>query len=54
VLAAGVVAGLGRQGDFLDPMCGSGILAEAAMIACNIPANINRKDLHSEIGTMIC
>jgi hypothetical protein len=32
------------------------VLAEAAMIA-NIPANINRKDLHSKngtIGTMIC
>ena len=30
--------------DFLDPMCGSGtLLIEAAMLACNIPANINRK-----------
>jgi putative N6-adenine-specific DNA methylase len=32
-----------------DPMCGSGtILAEAAMIACNIPANINRKEFAFE------
>jgi putative N6-adenine-specific DNA methylase len=30
-------------------MCGSGtILAEAAMIACNIPANINRKEFAFE------
>jgi 23S rRNA G2445 N2-methylase RlmL len=39
-------------------MCGSGtFLAEAAMIACNIPANINRKEFAFEngmIGTMIC
>jgi hypothetical protein len=37
--------------------CGSGTLAEAAMIACNIPANINRKEFAFEngtIGTMIC
>ena len=43
VLAAGMIllSGWEGQGDFLDPMCGSGtILAEAAMIACNIPANI--------------
>jgi 23S rRNA G2445 N2-methylase RlmL len=59
-LAAGVLllSGWDGQGDFLDPMCGSGtFLAEAAMIACNIPANINRKNLHSKngmIGTMIC
>jgi putative N6-adenine-specific DNA methylase len=33
----------------MDPMCGSGtILAEAAMIACNIPANINRKEFAFE------
>jgi len=33
------------QCDLLDPMCGSGtILIEAAMIACNIPPNINRKE----------
>jgi putative N6-adenine-specific DNA methylase len=31
-------------------MCGSGtFLAEAAMIAYNIPANINRKDLRSKM-----
>ena len=41
VLAAGMLLLSGWDGnsDFLDPMCGSGtILAEAAMIACNIPA----------------
>ncbi len=46
VLAAGLLLHSGWDGqcDFLDPMCGSGtILTEAAMIACNIPANINRK-----------
>lgn len=46
VLAAGLLllSGWDGQCDFLDPMCGSGtILIEAAMIACNIPANINRK-----------
>lgn len=51
VLAAGMVllSGYDGQGDFLDPMCGSGtILAEAAMIACNIPANINRKEFAFE------
>ncbi len=45
VLAAGLVLLSGWDGrtDFLDPMCGSGtILVEAAMIATNIPANINR------------
>ena len=45
VLAAGLLmlSGWKGQTDFLDPMCGSGtILIEAAMIACNIPANINR------------
>ncbi|TAI48240.1 THUMP domain-containing class I SAM-dependent RNA methyltransferase [Flagellimonas allohymeniacidonis] len=46
VLAAGMLL-LSRwdgQSDFLDPMCGSGtILIEAAMIACNVPANINRE-----------
>lgn len=47
VLAAGLLLLSDWDGrtDFLDPMCGSGtILIEAAMIACNIPANINRKD----------
>ena len=51
VLAAGMLllAGWDGQSDFLDPMCGSGtILAEAAMIACNIPANINRKEFAFE------
>lgn len=46
VLAAGLLllSGWNGQCDFLDPMCGSGtMLTEAAMIACNIPANINRK-----------
>ena len=46
VLAAGMVLLSGYRGDenFIDPMCGSGtILIEAAMIANNIPANINRK-----------
>lgn len=45
VLAAGMLLHSGWDGvsDFLDPMCGSGtILIEAAMIACNIPPNINK------------
>lgn len=45
VLAAGVLllSGWKGQSDFLDPMCGSGtLLIEAAMIACNIPANLHR------------
>ncbi len=45
VLAAGLLLSSGWDGntDFLDPMCGSGtFLIEAGMIACNIPANINR------------
>jgi putative N6-adenine-specific DNA methylase len=51
VLAAGILllSGWDGQQDFLDPMCGSGtFLAEAAMIACNIPANINRKEFAFE------
>ncbi len=51
VLAAGLLllSGWDGQCDFLDPMCGSGtILTEAAMIACNIPANINRKEFAFE------
>lgn len=51
VLAAGMLllSGWDGQGDFIDPMCGSGtIVAEAAMIACNIPANINRKEFAFE------
>ena len=46
VLAAGLLMMSGWKGhtDFLDPMCGSGtMLIEAAMIACNIPPNLNRK-----------
>jgi putative N6-adenine-specific DNA methylase len=46
VLAAGMILLSGYRGEenFIDPMCGSGtILIEAAMIANNIPANINRK-----------
>ncbi|WP_127845061.1 THUMP domain-containing class I SAM-dependent RNA methyltransferase [Psychroflexus aestuariivivens] len=46
VLAAGLLMKSGWDGqcDFLDPMCGSGtLLIEAAMIACRIPANINRE-----------
>ena len=51
VLAAGILilSGWDGQTDFLDPMCGSGtFLVEAAMIACNIPANINRKEFAFE------
>lgn len=51
VLAAGMllISGWDGRTDFIDPMCGSGtILAEAAMIACNIPANINRKEFAFE------
>jgi putative N6-adenine-specific DNA methylase len=51
VLAAGMLLLSGWDGTshFIDPMCGSGtILAEAAMIACNIPANINRKEFAFE------
>ena len=51
VLAAGLLmlSGWEGQSNFLDPMCGSGtIVIEAAMIACNIPANINRKEFAFE------
>ncbi|GHA50637.1 RNA methyltransferase [Salinimicrobium marinum] len=51
VLAAGMLLQSGWDGqcDFLDPMCGSGtILIEAAMIACNIPPNLNRKEFAFE------
>ena len=51
VLAAGMLlhSGWNGQCDFLDPMCGSGtILIEAAMIACNIPPNLNRKEFAFE------
>ena len=45
VLAAGLIqlSNWDKRSDFLDPMCGSGtLLIEAAMLSCNIPANINR------------
>ncbi len=45
VFAAGLILMTGYNGSqhFVDPMCGSGtMLIEAAMIANNIPANINR------------
>ena len=51
ILAAGMLLQSGWDGqcDFLDPMCGSGtLLIEAAMIACNIPANINRREFAFE------
>ncbi|GGH43801.1 DNA methylase [Mangrovimonas yunxiaonensis] len=51
VLAAGMImlSGWDGQSDFIDPMCGSGtILAEAAMIACNIPPNLMRKEFAFE------
>ncbi|MCC8360214.1 THUMP domain-containing class I SAM-dependent RNA methyltransferase [Salinimicrobium sediminilitoris] len=51
VLAAGMLLHSGWDGqcDFMDPMCGSGsILIEAAMIACNIPPNLNRKEFGFE------
>ncbi len=51
VLAAGMImlSGWNGQSNFLDPMCGSGtILAEAAMVACNIPPNLNRDEFGFE------
>ncbi len=45
VLASGLLllSGYDGKSDFLDPMCGSGtLLIEAAMIAANIPPNLNR------------
>jgi putative N6-adenine-specific DNA methylase len=51
VLAAGIIMLSGFQGqcNFLDPMCGSGtFLTEAAMIACNIPPNLNREEFGFE------
>ena len=44
-LAAGLIllSGWDKQSTFVDLFCGSGtLLIEAAMIACNIPPNINR------------
>lgn len=46
VLAAGllILSGWTGESHFLDPMCGSGTIpVEAAMIATNLPANINRE-----------
>lgn len=54
VLAAGLVmlSGFDGQSDFMDPMCGSGtMLIEAAMIACNIPPNLMRKEFAFERWT---
>lgn len=51
VLAAGLILMTGYDGSqhFIDPMCGSGtLLIEAAMIANNIPANINRPEFAFE------
>jgi putative N6-adenine-specific DNA methylase len=51
VLAAGLILMSGYSGSvhFIDPMCGSGtLLIEAAMIACNIPAGIHRKEFGFE------
>jgi putative N6-adenine-specific DNA methylase len=51
VLAAGLVMLSGYDGTthFIDPMCGSGtILVEAAMIALNIPPNVNREEFAFE------
>jgi len=51
VLAAGMIMLSGWEGqcNFMDPMCGSGtILTEAAMIACNIPPNLNRDEFGFE------
>lgn len=40
-----IIAGWDGKGNYLDPMCGSGtMLVEAGMIACNIPAQIHRRD----------
>ena len=51
VLAAGIIlmSEWKADSDFLDPMCGGGtILIEAAMIACNIAPNLNRKEFAFE------
>ncbi|MBS7332894.1 MAG: class I SAM-dependent RNA methyltransferase [Weeksellaceae bacterium] len=40
-----ITSGWDGKGNYLDPMCGSGtMLVEAGMIACNIPAQIHRKE----------
>jgi putative N6-adenine-specific DNA methylase len=46
VLAAGMImlTGWNGEGNYYDPMCGSGtLLIEAAMIARNMPPNLNRQ-----------
>ena len=51
VLAAGILLHSNWKGntDFLDPFCGSATIPiEAAMIAFNIPANVNRKKFSFE------
>lgn len=51
VLAAGIImlSGWSGQCNFMDPMCGGGtMLTEAAMIACNIPPNLNREEFGFE------
>jgi putative N6-adenine-specific DNA methylase len=51
VLAAGIIMLAGWKGDsnFIDPMCGSGtILTEAAMIAANIPPQLQRESFAFE------
>ena len=51
VLAAGLIklSGWDKNTDFVDPMCGSGtFLIEAAMMASNIPSNINRDEFAFE------
>ena len=51
VLAAGLImlSGWNGQCDLIDPMCGGGtILTEAAMIAFNIPPNLNRDEFGFE------
>ena len=51
VLAAGIIqsSGWDERTDFMDPMCGSGtFLIEAAMMACKIPANLNRNEFAFE------
>ena len=51
VLAAGIIlmSDWKADSDFLDPMCGGAtILIEAAMIACNIAPNLNRKEFAFE------
>lgn len=51
VLAAGIIllSGWDKKQTLIDPMCGSGTIAiEAAMIATNIPPNINRREFGFE------